>query len=73
MFKGVKQMRVFVNGRDTEIGDGLTVGALVSEKGFSPESVVIEYNSEILPREKWSQRILAAEDKLEIITFVGGG
>ena len=66
-------MRVYVNGKETEVAEQLTVAALVAEKGLNPNTVVVEHNLVILPKEEWPQLVLAAEDKLEIVTFVGGG
>ncbi|MHB1455366.1 MAG: sulfur carrier protein ThiS [Armatimonadota bacterium] len=66
-------MRVYVNGKETEVAEQLTVAALVAEKGLNPNTVVVEHNMIILPKEQWSQFTLASDDKLEIIAFVGGG
>ena len=66
-------MHVYVNGKETEVAEQLTVAALVAEKGLNPNTVVVEHNMIILPKEQWSQFTLASDDKLEIIAFVGGG
>ncbi|MHB9038790.1 MAG: sulfur carrier protein ThiS [Armatimonadota bacterium] len=66
-------MRIYVNGKETEITEQMTVAALVAEKGLNPNTVVVEHNLVILPKEEWSQIALADDDKLEIIAFVGGG
>lgn len=66
-------MFVYVNGKETEIGEPLTVAELVAERGLNPNTMVVEHNMVILPKEKWSESVLAADDRLEIISFVGGG
>lgn len=66
-------MRICVNGEAAEVTDGLTVAELVAGKGLNPNTVVVEHNLVILPKEEWSKLVLTAEDKVEIITFVGGG
>lgn len=66
-------MRIYINGMETEAAERLTVAALVDGKGLNPDTVVVEHNRIILPKEKWSQIVLTADDELEIITFVGGG
>ncbi|MCL5103253.1 MAG: sulfur carrier protein ThiS [Armatimonadetes bacterium] len=66
-------MRVCVNGKEIEVAESLTVAALVAEKGLNPDTVVVEHNLVILPKEEWSRSVLAAEDKIEIVSFVGGG
>ena len=66
-------MRIYVNGKETEAAEQLSVAVLVSELGLNHDTVVVEHNLVILPKEEWPQLVLTAEDKLEIITFVGGG
>jgi len=66
-------MRIYVNGVETVITTTISVNELIAQKGLNPDHVVIEYNMDILPREKWKQSHLQDEDRLEIITFVGGG
>ncbi len=62
-----------LNGKETEVADGLTVSALLAAKGLDPKKVVVERNREILDKNSWAQVVLNADDKLEIITVVGGG
>ena len=66
-------MRICVNGKETEVAEGLTVAALIAEKGLNPDTVVIEHNLVILPKEKWNDVVISAEDRIEIVAFVGGG
>ena len=66
-------MRVYINGKETEVSDQLTIAALVAERGLNPNTVVVEHNLAIQPKEKWSELTLAVDDKLEIVSFVGGG
>lgn len=66
-------MVVYINGREAKIAEGQTVAAMVAERGLNPNTVVVEHNMIILPKEEWSRVALADEDKLEIVAFVGGG
>jgi len=66
-------MLVYINGSENEVDDQLTVSALIAERGLNPDVVVVEHNLAILPKEGWPQVVLSAEDRLEIISFVGGG
>jgi thiamine biosynthesis protein ThiS len=66
-------VQIYVNGKETETADGLTLESLVAEKGFVPGTVVVEHNLIISPKEKWAQMILMPEDKIEIIRIIGGG
>lgn len=64
-----------VNGKSIELSS--IVAKTISEYLFSlrinPETVAIEWNGEILSREKWQETALGENDNIEIIKFVGGG
>ena len=66
-------MRVYVNGKETEVAERSTVAGLVAETGLNPDTVVVEHNLVILPKDKWSEIVLSEDDKVEMIAFVGGG
>ena len=62
-----------VNGkqREVEVPVGL-LGFLESNK-IEPRLIVIEYNDEIIKRDRWSEITLEEGDKLEIVHMVAGG
>jgi len=66
-------MTLTVNGKPQEVADGSTVADLLRVLGLPPERVAVERNREIVPRATFGQAQLAAGDRLEIVTFVGGG
>ncbi|MGB3136161.1 MAG: sulfur carrier protein ThiS [Nodosilinea sp.] len=41
--------------------------------GLNPRLVAVEYNGEILHRQLWETTRLCPNDRLEIVTIVGGG
>lgn len=65
-------MKVRINGEDHSI-EARTLQALVESKGFNPDSVVIEYNMQVVSKDKWDKTHLAEDDTIEVISFVGGG
>lgn len=66
-------MTVTINGERREIPDGLNVIALLEYLGMSNGRVAIERNLEILPRARWRDTQVEANDSFEIVHFVGGG
>lgn len=66
-------MRLWVNGEVREAREGQTVLALIEALGINPQKVAVERNLEIVPKSRYVDTILAAEDRLEIVQFVGGG
>lgn len=45
----------------------------LNQLGLNPRLVAVEYNGEILHRQFWAQTQLQSDDRLEIVTIVGGG
>jgi len=64
---------VRVNGELLDVPEGLTVAGLLDRLEFRADRVAVEYNLEILPRDRWAGTALQAGDRLEIVHFVGGG
>jgi sulfur carrier protein len=66
-------IEIICNGQARSIADGTTVAGLVQELGLEPRHVAVEVNLELVPRTRHAERPLAAGDRLEIVTLVGGG
>ncbi len=67
-------MNLIVNGKKTNIADGLTVSQLlVQENVKMPDMVSVELNGQILRRTKFEETILKDDDKVEFLFFMGGG
>jgi len=66
-------MQCKINATLSEIALGQTIGSLLKEKGISFETVVIEYNGEILKRDFFDEKAINDGDNIEILSFVGGG
>jgi thiamine biosynthesis protein ThiS len=75
MFRRDLQMEstIHVNGESRPTIPGATVIDLLRQLGLEDGRVAIERNLEILPRQKWSQTLVIAGDRYEIVHFVGGG
>ena len=63
---------IFVNGEQRSVATGCNVLQLLDELGLAAGRLAVERNREILPREQYDTP-LAAGDRLEIVSFVGGG
>jgi thiamine biosynthesis protein ThiS len=66
-------LRLTVNGSAREVAPGTTVSALVAEVAPEARMVAVERNGEIVPRGRWGETTLAADDRIEIVRFVQGG
>ncbi len=65
-------MQITVNGTSETI-DACTIAEFLAEKGLIGDGVVVEYNYQIVKREKWPIVRLQESDNLEVLSFVGGG
>jgi sulfur carrier protein len=45
----------------------------LTQLGINPKLVAVEYNGEILHRQFWDTTTVQTDDRLEIVTIVGGG
>lgn len=66
-------IEVIINGESRTVLQGTTVAALITELGLADRRVAVERNREVVPRAEHASTVLAAGDKLELVTFVGGG
>ena len=64
---------IVLNGEPHPVDEETTVAALVTALGLAPQQVAVEKNREIVPRSAYTQTCLRDGDRLEIVTFVGGG
>ena len=66
-------MKLIVNGQEHDhTGDG-SVRALLTELAADPNRVALMVNDDTLPRQVWDATRLKAHDRVEILTFMGGG
>ncbi len=67
------QIIVFVNGQEKQVSTGDTAHDLLLLLGFEGRSVAVELNKEVVPRAFLSDRVLQENDRVEVVTLVGGG
>ena len=67
-------MNLVINGKETNIADGLTVNQLLAQENVQmPDMVSVELNGQILKRTKFEEAVLKDNDKVEFLYFMGGG
>ena len=66
-------LKIQVNGQQRDCRSGSTVGDLLRELDIKTERVAVELNLEILDRKDFELRSLQQGDRLEILSFIGGG
>lgn len=66
-------MRLLLNGEERDLTDVVTIADLVASLGLDARKVAVERNLEIAPRSTYADTALADGDRIEIVTFIGGG
>jgi sulfur carrier protein len=62
-----------VNGSIKTCPAHTTLPTFLESLGLNPRLVAVEYNGEILHRQYWDITQMQPNDKLEVVTIVGGG
>lgn len=63
----------FLNGQEYLTTDNFTLFELINYFNYDSSLLVLEYNNFICPKDKWNKIFIENNDKLEIVTIVGGG
>lgn len=66
-------MQIILNGKDHGIDDGATVADMLQELQIEPIRVAVEVNEDIVSRKTFTETRLSEGDRVEVVTFVGGG
>ena len=66
-------IQIVINGEARVVPTGLGVTDLLAHLGLPADRVAIERNLDILPRARWLETQVQANDSFEIVQFVGGG
>jgi sulfur carrier protein len=66
-------MQIIINGEPRDVGADLTIAQLLRELGITVRHVAVEVNQQLVPRSAHDERRLAPDDRLEVVTLVGGG
>ena len=66
-------MQISLNGESRQVADGSTVADLLRDLRLEAARVAVERNRKIVPSSARGAERLADGDRLEIVTFVGGG
>ena len=66
-------MRITVNGQLESLKGRLSVADFLAVRQIEPVRVAVEINEDLVPRKTFSETLIRDGDRIEIVTFVGGG
>ena len=62
-----------LNGNRYRVNNQITIYNLIDYMGYKQNLIVVEHNHKIIMKTKWKKTKIFNNDKIEIITIVGGG
>ena len=63
----------YLNGQTYLISSSLTLLDLITYFNYNDSLFILEYNNAICNKKNWDKIFIKNNDKIEIITIVGGG
>ena len=66
-------MNVILNGKDFLLDKKISLNNFLIIHNINTNNIVVEINGSIITKSLWGQYVLKENDKIEIITAVGGG
>ena len=64
---------ITVNGKQIQLTAEMSVADYLEQNNYQIKRIAVELNEEILPKYSYSDTMLKDGDRLEVVTFVGGG
>jgi len=66
-------MNIILNNTMNEVHENITIEELLLLNNIRSRYIAVEINKRIIPKSKYKEYQLSEDDKVEIITAIGGG
>jgi sulfur carrier protein len=66
-------LRLIINGQEREIQSSVNITELLLELEIKGSHLAVALNSQVIPRVNYESTVISENDKIEIVTAVGGG
>ena len=66
-------IEIELNGAPHTIDGDAHVQALVEALSLNQQALAVAVNRQVVPRAQWPQRVLQANDRVELVRAIGGG
>lgn len=64
---------ITVNGKEIVLNEPTSVADYLAQNNYQIKRIAVEMNGNILPKYSYSDTMLKDGDRLEVVSFVGGG
>ena len=65
--------KIQLNGKKVKIQRSLSIKDLIKKYRLKENKIAIELNGTILPKDRYKNKKVKNNDKIEIVQFIGGG
>ena len=65
--------KIQLNGKKVKIQRDLSIKDLIKKYRLKENKIAIELNGTILPKDRYKNKKVKNNDKIEIVQFIGGG
>ncbi len=62
-----------LNGAPHRVPQPHTLQDLVAALSLANQALAVAVNRQVVPRQKWPERLLAAGDRVDVVRAIGGG
>ena len=66
-------MQIYINGDARQVEEDLVVTQLIQALNLTSKRFAVEINQQIIPRSQHPQHRLQPDDRVEVVTAIGGG
>jgi sulfur carrier protein len=64
---------VQLNGQAHRVRPRQTLAQLLDELDLPPQAMAVAVNRSVVPRARWDDHVLNAQDRIDIVRAIGGG
>ncbi|MBB3224579.1 sulfur carrier protein ThiS [Pseudoduganella umbonata] len=66
-------MEIVLNGAPRPLPPGQTLAELVAALQLEGQALALAVNRSVVPRQRWADVALSAQDRVDIVRAIGGG
>ncbi|MYN38276.1 sulfur carrier protein ThiS [Duganella sp. FT109W] len=66
-------IEIELNGAPHRVPAQQTLDQLIDALALSGQALALAVNRNVVPRQQWADRVLQAQDKVDIVRAIGGG
>lgn len=66
-------IKITVNGKEVETSGGTDLKMFLGSGKADTDRIIVVLNDAVVKNDRWAQTILMEGDRLELVSFVGGG